>query len=183
MLRIALIAFAVCVVVLLGLSLLPERLREIPDSAIRLQSTTLTLYPQSDPEAVWRFTSPDVTYQPESRETTLRSIHEGERIKNGELDFTVTAEALTIGADDNIRSTALEVHLIDAGWHMAMEARADRQVLINQSGGTFEIPRVAIRGEGIDGVYENMVISFDLTNFTSGGEGTVGYSTFDLGDN
>jgi hypothetical protein len=182
-LRLAFIIFAAFVVVLLGLSLLPERAREIPDSAIRLQSTTLTLYPQSDPEAVWRFASPDVLYQPESRETTLRNLNNGERIKNGELDFTVSAEALTIGADDNIRSNALEVHLIEADWFMTMEARAERQVLIDQGGATFEIPRVAIRGEGIDGVYENMFISFDLTNFTSGGEGTVGYSTFDLDGN
>ena len=31
-------------------------------------------------------------------------------------------------------------------------------------------------------ISQNMRISFDLTEFTSGGEGTIGKSTFEIGD-
>lgn len=181
MLRVALIAFAALLALLVGLSLLPERARELPDSAIALQGVALVLYPQSDPQALWRFRAPEVRYAPASRETTLHQLELGERWVDGALDFTVQAERLTIGADDNLRGEALEVELVDAGWQLSMAARAGRQVLIDQARGVFEIPRVEIRGEGIEGVYENMVISFDLTEFTAGGEGTVGFSTFELG--
>jgi hypothetical protein len=180
-LRYAFIALAFVLVLLLVLSLLPQRRAVIPDSTIDLQDATVTLYPQQDQDAVWTFSSPTVEYNPDTRDTTLFKVQDGKRTVNGETDFTLESEEVTISSDDNLRGNKIVVHLIDEDTTLDMQAKGDRQVLINQSTGQFEIPKVNLSGE-IRGEYENMFISFDLQQFNAGGAGTVGYSEFDLAE-
>ena len=58
-------------------------------------------------------------------------------------------------------------------------ARGGRQVLIDQRSGRFEVPRAIVSGPDLgESVFEDMRISFDFTDFESGGPGTVGYAQF-----
>ena len=63
-----------------------------------------------------------------------------------------------------------------------MRAKNGQLVLIRQREGVFEVPYLSWVGDGGNGINENMTISFDLTQFNSGGEGTVGISEFELDD-
>lgn len=182
MLRLAFIALGVIVVALVAVALLPEGERTIPESTIELADATVTLYPQADPEAVWNFAAPEVDYEPDTRQTTLLGIEDGERAVNDETDFTLAAEEVVIDSDDNLRSGKMFAHLVEEDWDLDMEGRDNQPVLINQAEGVFEIPRLLTSGDGSSGVNENMRISFDLTEFTSGGPGTIGKSTFEIGD-
>jgi hypothetical protein len=180
-LRLALIVLAALIALLIALALLPGRERAIPDMAIRLEDATLTLYPRADPEAVWRFDAPEVAYWPESRETTLYRISDGARLVNGETDFTLASEEVTIDRDDNLRGDAITAHLVEEESDLFMTGKFERQVFINQQAGQFEIPHLELKDDFGEGIYENMRISFDLTEFRAGGVGTVGYSEFDIG--
>jgi hypothetical protein len=180
-LRLAIIVLAAVVGLLLVISLLPKAPRIIPDSTIDLQNTTLTLYPQEDPQAVWFFNSPTVEYNPDSRETTLFNVQDGKRVVNDETDFTLESEKVTIGSDDNMYGDKIIVNLIEEETMLDMQSKDGRQVLINQAQGQFEIPHVDMSGD-IRGTKENMYIGFDLRKFTAGGAGTVGITEFDIGE-
>jgi hypothetical protein len=180
-LRTAIITLAVVVGLLLMVSLLPKKPRVIPDSTIDLQNTTLTLYPQEDPQAVWFFNSPNVEYNPDSRETTLFNVQDGKRVVEDETDFTLESEKVTIGSDDNMYGDNIFVSLIEEETNLDMQSKDGRMVFINQSQGQFEIPRVELSGD-IRGIKENMYIGFDLRKFTAGGVGTVGITEFDIGE-
>jgi hypothetical protein len=180
-LRYAFIALAFVLVLLVILSLLPQNRAVIPDSTIDLQNAKVVLYPQQDQDAVWRFSSPTVEYNPDSRDTTLFNVQDGERVENGKTDFTLESPEVTISNDDNLRGDKIIVKLLEEETTLDMQSKGDRQVLINQSTGQFEIPKVNLSGD-IRGEYENMFISFDLQQFNAGGPGTVGYSEFDLAD-
>ena len=94
MFRLALLALGVSVAVLVGLSLLPRRAAVTPGGAIRLTGAAVTLYPQADPEAVWRFDADRVVYEPSTQETTLQSIADAARSswsKPGTLRSAVSA--------------------------------------------------------------------------------------------
>jgi hypothetical protein len=180
-LRYAFIALAVVLGLLIVLSLLPQRRAIIPDATIDLQDAQVTLYPQQDQDAVWTFSSPTVEYNPDTRDTTLFKVQDGKRVENGKTDFTLESEQVTIGSDDNLRGDKIVVKLVEENTTLDMEAKNGNQVLINQTNGQFEIPKVTLSGD-IRGQYENMYISFDLRKFNSGGAGTVGYSEFDIGE-
>ena len=186
MLRLAFITLGVIVVALVAVALLPEGERTIPSSTIELADATVTLYPQADPEAVWNFAAPVVDYEPDTRETTLLGIEDGKRTENGETDFTLAAEEVTIDSDDNLRGDKILAHLVNEGYDLDMEARENRPVLINQAEGIFEIPNLMIDyGEDSsfeDNIFQGVRTSFDLTTFSSGGPGTTSKSTFKIGD-
>ncbi len=179
MLRLALLALITVVIVLIGLSLLPQETREIPGSDIQLANTALTLYPEADPNAVWFFEAASADYQPNARTTTLFNVDEGRRVVGGETDFTLNADELVIDNRDNLRGDEIFVYLIEANWNLHMQADDGRQVLIDQSQGKFEVPLLTYSGDGIgESRDENVRMNFDLTDFEAGGPGTVGYNRF-----
>ncbi len=180
MLRIATIVLAAVVGLLLLVSLLPKKPRVIPDSTINLQNTTLTLYPQEDPTAVWFFKSPTVEYNPDSKETTLLKVQDGKRTVDNETDFTLESEKVTIGSDDNMYGDKIVVNLIEEETTLDMQSKDGTMVLIDQTQGQFSIPKVEISGKS-RGTRENMLISFDMEKVTSGGAGTIGITEFDIG--
>ncbi len=120
-------------------------------------------------------------YNPETRDTTLYKVQDGKRVVNGETDFTLESEQVTISSDDNLRGDKIIVNLLEEETTLDMQSKGDRQVFINQTEGQFEIPYVEMSGD-MRGVRENMYIDFDLRRTKSGGPGTVGYSEFDLAD-
>jgi hypothetical protein len=182
MLRLAIITLAVVVGVLLLVSLLPKAPRVIPDSTIHLENTTLTLYPQEDPDAVWFFNSPTVEYNPDSRETTLFKVQDGKRTVNDETDFTLESEKVTIGSDDNMYGERIAVYIPDGDYDLDMQSKDGSQVFINQSAGEFEVPRLDMTSGSDTSTYERVRMSFDIESFSAGGEGTVGYSQFEIGE-
>ncbi len=181
MLRLSLFLLAALILLLLALSLLPGGARTIPESAITLENASVTLYPRADPGALWRFSAPEVSYQPEGRETTLYRIENGERLEGGETDFTLQSEKVVIDSEDNLRGDAITAHLVEEETDLFMTGKFERQVFIDQQAGQFEIPHLELVDDFGEGVYENMRISFDLQTFSAGGPGTIGYSEFEIG--
>jgi hypothetical protein len=161
------------------LSLLPDRRPVVPDATITLYDVRLTLFPEADPLAVWSFESPEARFDPAADTTVLRDLRDGRRIVGGETDFTLHGDEVTIDRNDDLIGARLSAHLVRDGWDLEMSARDGRLVRIAQREGRFEVPRAEIRGEGLDGVYEDMRITFDFTEFEAGGPGTVGYAAFE----
>lgn len=178
-LRAALIAITVVIALLVVVALQDDSGATVPDTAITLRGAEVALYPLADPGSVWYFVSPTVEYLPETQESTLLNIADGRRTIDGETDFTLTSERVTIDRSDNIRGTSMEAHLVEDEIDLQMEAKGERLVLINQETGQFEVPRATMTGPDLGAsVFEDMRISFDFTDFESGGPGTVGYSEF-----
>lgn len=179
MTRAALIALAVVVVGLVALSLLPDRRPDLPDATIVLGEARVLLLPIADPDAVWTFAAPEARFDPDAESTELLGVEDGARTVHGVVDFTLRAERLVIDRRDDLVTDRLEAHLVADGWDVVMEGRTGRNVLVRQDQGRFEVPHVEISGDGIgDSVYQDMRISFDFTDFSAGGPGTVGTSAF-----
>src|SRR5690606_16609990 len=175
MLRYALLGMAVVIGLLVVVALQQDGGAVVPDAVIVLHGTGVTLYPQADPEAVWLFTAPTVEYVPATQESTLLNIDDGRRTVDGETDFTLASERVTIDREDNIRGNQVHAHLVEDEIDLFMEGRNGRLVLINQRAARFEVPRATMTGPDLgDSVFEDMRISFDFTDFQSGGPGTVG---------
>jgi hypothetical protein len=175
----ALVVLVVVVAALAVLAALPDRRPEVPDATIRLFDVRLTLYPEADPDATWSFAAPEARFDPRAETTTLMAVHDGRRVVDGEVDFTLEGDQVVIDRSDDLIGDRLRAHLVADGWDLDMAGRGDRQVRIAQREGRFEVPHAEITGEGVAGVYEDMLISFDFTSFEAGGPGTVGYASFD----
>jgi hypothetical protein len=175
----ALIALVAVVATLAALTLLPDVRPEVPDASITLYDVALTLYPEADPDATWTFSAPEARFDPRLETTLLMSVQDGRRVVGGEVDFTLEGDEVTIDRNDDLIGDRLSAHLVADGWDIDMASRGARRVRIAQREGRFEVPRAEIRGEGLDGVYEDMLISFDFTEFEAGGPGTVGYASFE----
>lgn len=181
MTRLALLVFAVVIGTLAVFALLPPPEQTAPEATVYLQDTTVVLYPQADPEAVWYFASRDVTYNPQKRETTLKALDQGERVVGGEVDFTIEANELIIDRQEDIRSAAITAYMPADDLTVAMSEKAGRLVLIDQREGLFHIPQARLSGGSLGNtMFEDMRASFDFTDFSSGGPGTVGYAEFIL---
>ena len=179
MFRLSLLALGVTVALLVVLSLLPARTRPVPGGTIALSGAQVTLYPQADPAAVWNFAAERVDYQPDAGETVLRDIGDAARTVDGKVDFTLASERITIDAQENLRGERIQAHLIEANWDLDMQGADDRQVLIDQAQGRFEVPLLDYQGDGIgESRDQNVSMTFDLTDFSAGGPDTVGYNRF-----
>lgn len=179
MFRPALLALGVTVALLVALSLLPQRERAQPGGTIALAGAQVTLYPQADPDAVWTFEAERVDYEPDVGETVLRDMGDAARTVGGETDFTLASERITIDAQENLRGNRIQAHLIEANWDLDMQGIDDRQVLIDQAQGRFEVPLLDYRGDGIgESRDQNVSMTFDLKGFSAGGPDTVGYNRF-----
>lgn len=179
MLRLALIPFALVVGVLALLAVLPGRENVVPDAAVELQDVVVTLYPRTDPDAVWYFATPQAEYHPSTQEATLYGVEDGRRTVGGATDFTLHSQQVTIDRSENLRGDEMRAHLVEDDLDLLMQARGSRQVLIDQRSGRFEVPRAVMSGPDLgESVFEDMRISFDFTDFESGGPGTVGYAQF-----
>jgi hypothetical protein len=175
----ALVVLVVVIGGLVVLATLPDRRPELPDTTIRLFDVELVLFPEADPEAVWFFSAPEARVDPREETTVLGRIDDGRRTVAGETDFTLAGAEVLIDRNDDLIGARLNAHLVTDGWDLDMEARGERLVRISQRQGRFEVPRATIRGDGLDGVYEDMFISFDFTDFQAGGPGTVGFARFE----
>lgn len=183
MLKTALLLFAVTITVLVILALLPENEAVLPDQQIKLTNARVTLFPQADPEAVWRFESPAAEYDPESGESVLYDIDEGRREVAGEVDFTVASEELIIDRRDDILGDLVFAFLVETGECLTMRGSDESPVLIDQRRGMFDVPVIEITGPswGDNTRLEQMRISFDLEDFDGGGPGTTTRTEFRVG--
>lgn len=175
------LALGAVLLILIALAWGPRADRPVVREEIVLDGAVVRLFPASDPDAVWRFDAPVATYDPTSGETTLSEIEDGERRVADEVDFTLAAQRLVIGRDDDLRTARMDVHLVADDLDVEMEGVEGRQVRVDQEAGRFEVPRIRIFGEGFgESRYQEMSVSFDFTDFASGGPDTIGYSEFEL---
>lgn len=183
MLKTALLLFGVAIAVLAVLALLPEGENDLPDQRIELSSSSVALYPQADPEAVWRFSAPSAHYEPESGSSTLYRIEQGRREVAGETDFTVAAQQLTIDRRDDIMGDLIFAFLVETGECLTMRGTAEKPVVIDQRAGRFDVPVLEITGPswGENTRLEKVRVSFDLEDFEGGGPGTTTTAEFRVG--
>lgn len=183
MFRLAVVLFVAVVALLLALALQPSRERQLPPGDIVLEGASVVLYPQSDPEAVWRFEAPRVSYAPETGETTLLAIRDGRRDVAGETDFTVQSERLVIDRRDDLSGELVYAHLLDSGDCLTMRADGGTPVIIDQADGLFLVPQMQIEGDawGSDNSWQRVRASFDLQTFEAGGMGTTTTNEFRVG--
>lgn len=183
MLKFALLLFAVTITVLVVLALLPERRAALPDQQIKLDDAQVTLYPQADAEAVWRFEAPRAEYDPEEGQSVLFDIDDGRREVAGEVDFTVASERLTINRQDDILGELIFAYLVETEECLTMHGSSDSPVIIDQQDGKFRVPVMEISGPawGDETRLERMIVSFDLTDFEGGGPGTSTVAEFRVG--
>lgn len=174
----ALFALGATVVLLVALSLLPQRERVVPGGTIELAGADVTLYPQADPEAVWHFAAERVDYRPDVGETVLRDIGDAERTVGGETDFTLASARLIIDAQENLRGQQVEVYIPDADWTLDMRGERGTPVRIDQQEGRFSAPFLDISGPDYESSAQDAGMDFDLTDFVSGGEGTQNSDSF-----
>lgn len=179
MIRWTVAALSAVLVTLVALALLPDRRAEPPDARIRLHDAQLTLYPEADPVAVWTFAVPEALFDPTTDTTTLLDLRDGARLEGGAVDFTIAGALVVIDRNDDLRGDHLIAVLQADGLVLDMEGRDGRQVHVDQRAGRFAVPRATISGDGLDGIYEDMRIAFDFTEFEAGGPGTVGIATFE----
>jgi hypothetical protein len=164
---------------LLTLTLLPDRRGELPSAVIELLNADVLLMPAADPGALWTFSAPAARFDPDRDTTELEGVDDGARWIDGEIDFTLRSPLIVIDRRDDLITEQLDAHLIADGWDVRMEGRAGRNVLVRQETGRFEAPHVEMSGDGIgESIYQDMRITFDFTDFQSGGPGTVGTSAF-----
>lgn len=183
MLKTALLLFAVTITVLVVLALLPERQEVLPEQQIRLADAQVTLYPQADAEAVWRFAAPRAEYDPQAGESVLYEIDEGRREVGDEVDFTVASEKLTINRQDDIVGDLVFAFLVDTGECLTMRGTGDSQVVIDQQEGVFDVPVMEISGPSWGETrIERMRVSFDLESMEGGGPGTTTRTEFRVGE-
>jgi uncharacterized protein YndB with AHSA1/START domain len=182
-LKTALLLFAVTIAALAVLAVLPERERVLPDQRILLSDARVTLYPEADQQAVWRFEAPAASYDPERGESTLLRIEDGRREVQGEVDFTVASERLVINRRDDLLGEVIFAFLVETGECLTMQGTAENPVLIDQRRGMFDVPVLEITGPtwGNDTRLERMRVSFDLEEFDGGGAGTTTVAEFRVG--
>ena len=184
MLRGILWLFAVTLILLVALTLLPEESQVMPDEQVRLHDARVVLYPRADTEAIWYFGSPEVSYSPADGTAMLTDLSDGRRTVAGETDFTLHASALLIDASDNLSGEQLTVHLLQNDECLLMLAQGGEDVVINQDEGLFLVPLLHIEGAawGNDNQWQRVRASFDLEQFSAGGPGTVTVNEFLAGD-
>ena len=180
MFRLALLALGLTVVVLVALSLLPQRKQATPGGTIALSDARVTLYPQADPQAVWHFAAEQVDYEPDVQETVLHDIKDAERTVDGKTDFTLASKRLVIDAQENLRGQRLEVYVPDVGWTLDMRAQNGDPVRLDQEQGRFIAPAISITDETGENIStsRNLSMNFDLTDVQTGGEGTRNKDSF-----
>lgn len=173
--QLAPLAFLALLAVLAAVALLPDRRRTVPGSEILLHDARVTLYPEADPEATWRFASPSLRYDPQLDRTVLARIAEGARVVGGEVDFELRSEEeVAIEPNDDLTGTTMVAWLEQQDTCLTMLGSDESPVRVEQRTATFEVPVARLAGGdwGEGTRLERVVMGFDLESFEFGGEGT-----------
>lgn len=173
--QLAPLAFLALLAVLAAVALLPDRRRTVPGSEILLHDARVTLYPEADPVATWRFASPSLRYDPQLDRTVLARIAEGARVVDGEVDFELRSEAeVAIEPNDDLTGEAMVAWLEQQDTCLTMLGSDESPVRVEQRTATFEVPVARLAGGdwGEETRLERVVMGFDLESFEFGGEGT-----------
>ena len=167
MVRYIIIGSALVILILIALSMVPAKKQESPKKTIDLTNVSVALYPLSDPVAVWRFTAPNLDYDPESRETKLYNLVEGNRNVFGERDFSLVSDEIIIDSTENLIGNYIELYLLDADWLLKLQGRNGQPVTIAQAKGKFLPPEMDFTGRGLgnENHAENVSVNFDLSDF------------------
>ncbi len=141
---------------------------EAARAAVVLHGVHFNLYPQQDPEAVWRFQAKEVRFDPSKGENTLGGLEKGERWLTRSdgaerLDQTLDAKNLVIDAEDNLSAQEAKVYIPSDCFSLDFKAVGDRPVVINQRSG-YTAPYVRILSPSLNGEFDDFSAGFDLTN-------------------
>ena len=171
-LRWSVAVLAAIVVFGLVFALLPNRAGAQDRTGVQLRGVSLRLYPAQDQDAEWRFTAPELSFDPVKEEATITGLQRGERwardprTRRLGLDLTLGTRQLTIDASDNIRTREADVFLIQGCYSLALKSIEGQPVLIDQNRG-ISAPVADIRSPAVNGGYENLQMSFDLRSFSA----------------
>lgn len=171
-LKASLIALALIVAFGLVFALLPGGSGSRDRTGVVLRGVQLKLFPGQDPDAEWRFTAPELRFDPIKNESTVSGLKVGERWirdpKTGGqvLDMTMQAAQLRIDENGNLRTDQAELYLVADCMNLVMRGQANQPVLIDQNAG-YTTPYAKITSPTINGEYNNVAASFDLKRFVA----------------
>ena len=154
---------------LLALGLVFSLLPAGPDvarSGVTLRGVQLSLYPEQDPGAVWRFRAQQISVDPLKSQNTLDGLGGGERWLKGQdgrerLNLTLKADSLVIDADSNLTARRAQIYILDGCISLDMKASADKPVFINQRSG-YSAPDVQVSSPSIQLGFSDFSSSFDF---------------------
>jgi hypothetical protein len=134
MTRIALIALGVLLGLGILISVLPVSNKE-PLGDVLLEGVNLELYPAADSDAKWVFRASNVSYSPETRESTVKLEGTGKRVLKGKTDLELRAPEITIDGNDNIRVQVAMAYIPDGCYVLKLGQPSGQPVVIDQNAG------------------------------------------------
>jgi hypothetical protein len=144
----------------------------LASSGATLRDVRLTLYPQQDPNAEWRFRARTVQVDPEAGENSLGGLERGERWVRAQkgaqagqlvLDLTMQSSALTIDRNDNLKTSAAVLYFPADCLTLTLKGRGQTPIVINQQSG-FSAPYARISSPSINVEYDNITSDFAFSN-------------------
>ncbi|WP_425147810.1 hypothetical protein [Deinococcus sp.] len=167
MFRLSAVLLAVLLIFGLVFSLLPSG-GDVARSGVTLRGVQLSLYPEQDPDAVWRFRATALRVDPLKSENTLDGLGQGERwLKKPDgsetLNLTLKADHLVIDADSNLRAEQAQIYILDGCVTLNMRSAAGKPVFINQRSG-YSAPDVQVSSPSLNLGFDDFSSSFDFKN-------------------
>jgi hypothetical protein len=146
MTRIALIALGVLLGLGILISVLPVSNKE-PLGDVLLEGVNLELYPAADSDAKWVFRASNVSYSPETRESTVKLEGAGKRLVQGKEDLEIRTKEITIDGNDNLRTRSAVVYIPRGCWTVTLESgdSTAEGVIVDQNAG-FRAPKAEVTG-------------------------------------
>ncbi|WP_189090163.1 hypothetical protein [Deinococcus ruber] len=167
MFRFSALVLALLLVFGVVFSLLPSG-PDVARSGVTLKNVQLSLYPEQDPGAVWRFRAATISVDPLKSENTLDGLGRGERwLRRADgsetLDMTLRADKLVIDGDSNLSTQQAQMYILQDCTTLTMRSVGSTPILINQRSG-YSAPYVGISSPSIHFEYDNFSSPFDLSN-------------------
>lgn len=135
MVRPALIALAVILLLSVVLVSRPVPPPPTPNRGVVLENVRLTLYPEQDPGSHWEFAAGKVEQDPATREAKVTQLKTGERYVNTRLDMRLTAPEVTIDRADNLRMTSATAEILKGCYTVRLGSENGQLVEIDQREG------------------------------------------------
>ncbi|MCX7601257.1 MAG: hypothetical protein N2Z75_04870 [Meiothermus sp.] len=178
MVRPALVALGVIVLLSLFLVSRPIPTPAAPNRGVKLENVRLTLYPEQDPKARWEFAALQVEQDPGTREAKVTGLQSGRRFVEDRLDMRLFAPEVTIDRADNLRLPYARVEILKGCYTVNLGQPGEMPVTIDQREG-FRAPTVLITAPSLEVRGKDFKSDFGIENpswrdpiekFISGGE-------------
>lgn len=163
----SLIALALIVAFGLVFALLPSGVGSRDRTGVTLRGVQLKLFPGQDQNAEWRFSAPELHFDPVKNESTVSGLKVGQRWivdpKTGAqvLDMTMQAAQLKIDENGNLRTDQARLYVPSQCAAVQLRGNAKDQVVVDQNAG-YIAPSIRMTFPEGFAEYTDVTMSFNL---------------------